>query len=61
MLLLGDYFEGDTPEMYTKQLKGICHEAHFFDKIAGWGFATLPKSAPLQVFSIIFAQICSFL
>ena len=47
--------------MYTNKLKDIFQGVHFFDKIAGWGSATLPKNALLQVFSIIFAQICSFL
>ena len=47
--------------MCSNKLKGICNGVHFFDKTAGWGPATLPKNAPLQVFSIIFAQICSVL
>ena len=55
------YFEGGAPKMYTNKLKDIWNGVHFFDKIAGCGFATLSKNAPLQVFSIIFAQICSFL
>ena len=55
------YFEGGAPKMYINKLKDICNGVHFFDKIAGCGFATLSKNAPLQVFSIIFAQICSFL
>ena len=55
------YFDGGAPKMYTNKLKDICNRVHFFDKIAGWGSATLPKKAPLQVFSIIFAQIYSFL
>ena len=29
--------------MHTNQLKDICNVVHFFDKIAGWGSATLPK------------------
>ena len=47
--------------MYPNQLKDICNGVHFFDKAAGWGYATLPKNAPLQVFSINFARFCSFL
>ena len=47
--------------MPTNQLKDICNGVHFFDKIAGWGSGTLPQNAPPQVFSIVFAQICSFL
>ena len=47
--------------MYTNQLKDIYNGVHFFDKIAGWGCATLPKNATLQIFSKIFAQIYSFL
>ena len=43
--------------MYTNQLKDICNEVHLSDKIAGWGSAALPKNAPLQVFSMTFAQI----
>ena len=45
--------------MYTNQLEDICNGVHFFNKIAG--SVTLPKNAPLEVFPIIFAQICSFL
>ena len=55
------YFEEGAPKMYTNQLKNVCYGVHFFDKIAGWGSATLPENAPLQVFSIIFAQICTSL
>ena len=29
------YFEGGTPKIYTNQLKDVCNEIHFFDKIAG--------------------------
>ena len=29
--------------MYENQLNDICNGVHFFDKIAGWGSATLPK------------------
>ena len=46
--------------MHTDKLKDIYNGVYLSDKIAGWGSATLPKHAPLQVVSIIFAQICSF-
>ena len=26
-------FEGGTPKMYTNQIKDVCNEVHFFDKI----------------------------
>ena len=55
------YFGGGAPKIYTNQLKDICNGVHFFDKIEGWGSANLPKNTYLQVFSIICAQICSFL
>ena len=37
------YFEGGTPKIYTNQLKDVCNGVDFFDKIAGWGSAILPK------------------
>ena len=37
------YFEGGTPKMYINQLKDVSNEVHFYDKIAGWGSAILPK------------------
>ena len=29
--------------MQTNYLENICNEVHFFDKVAGWVSATLPK------------------
>ena len=40
--------------MYTNQLT---NEVHFFDNFLGWGSASLPKYAPLQVFNKI---LCTF-
>ena len=47
--------------MYTNKLNDIFKGVHFLDKTAGRRSATLPKNVPPQVFSIIFAQIYSFL
>ena len=47
--------------MYTNKLNDIFKGVHFLDKTAGRRSATLPKNVPSQVFSIIFAQIYSFL
>ena len=47
------YFEGGAPKIYINQLKDISNGVHFFDKIAGWRSANLPKNAS------IFHNFCS--
>ena len=49
------------PKFTQKNLKNICNGVQVFNKIARPGSPALPKNAPLQAFSITFAQICSFL
>ena len=52
------YFEAVAPKMHTNQLT---NGVYFFDKVAGWVSATLPKiCSPTRIFNIC-AQICSYL
>ena len=47
--------------MFTSQLKDIWNGVYFYDEIADWESATLPKNAALKAFPIVFAHISSFL